>query len=297
MANRRVLCDAQRVRSAVVLVASVALLVSRVDDAHACSCQPIAFDLPATDSNGAPTNLREIYLPTYVPSIGLHLRAADGEEVAVGVPRDLPGYHYTLWAVPVSAELRPNTHYTLWQDQVGSTQMRLTSFTTGSAPDHTAPPPPRFESLDIDYVGGDRGDSASCGRALARIDGHVAAPRDADIASVVMRFVRRNGESEERILPPSSTETLNPDETTWFAGVLGTASCQIYLDLLEDETYVVEAWTVDVAGNPSDVTTQEVLVDGGCAASRPSSLGGALAVLMLVLRRRQRPFRRADSLS
>jgi hypothetical protein len=78
------------------------------------------------------------------------------------------------------------------------------------------------------------------------------------------------------------------EETVWFPGTLGTATCQVRLELVEDETYLVEAWTIDVAGNASEVTTQDVLVDGGCAATRPGSFGGGIVVLALALRRRRR---------
>lgn len=263
----------------------MAMLVSRADSAHACSCSSNAFDLPASGTTGVPTNLREIYFSSSYVTNGVRLRSADGEELDVGVVRTAPGYKYTLWVASVPAELRPNTQYALWNEHPSSSEMLL-AFTTGSGPDHVAPPPPRFESFRIEYIGRDNHDT--CGRETGRIDGYLAAPRDTDIATVILRFVRSSGESEERILPASPTGTLNSDETVWFPGILGSHYCQIGLELFEDETYLVEAWTIDVAGNRSEVTTQEVHVDGGCGATRPGSLSGGLAVLALGMRRRRR---------
>lgn len=266
-----------------MVVASVALLVGRTGDVRACSCASNAFDLPATGTTGVPTNLRSIYFSAYSANNDVRLRAADGEEIDVGVVPTAPGYGNSLWVASVPTELRPNTYYTLWHEPPGSNEILL-SFTTGSGPDHVAPPSPRFERLRIEYVGGDEG---PCGRATARIDGYVAAPRDVDIATVVVRFVRSNGESEERILPPSPTGTLNSQETVWFPGILGSGTCQVNLEFVEGERYLVETWTVDFAGNPSDVTSQQVDLGGGCRAGQPGSLGGGLAVLALALRRRR----------
>jgi hypothetical protein len=276
-------CDDDRMRCVGVVIASVALLVSRTDRARACTCPSNGFDLPANGAIGVPTNLREIYFSSQDASDGV-LRSEDGEELDVGLVR-AAGYGASMFVASVPAELRPNMRYELRSAQPASV---LLAFTTGGGPDLVAPPAPRFERFHIDYIGTD-GDS--CGRVTAEINGYVAAPRDADIATAVVRFVRSNGESEERILPTAPTGRLiQTGETVWVPSILGSLVCQVQLELLEDEPYLVEAWTIDVAGNASEVTKQDVLVErGGCAATRPGSLGCGLVVLALASRRRRRP--------
>ncbi|MFN0246942.1 MAG: hypothetical protein ACKV2T_08530 [Kofleriaceae bacterium] len=271
-------------RFADVVLVCVTLMVGRTDEAHACSCLSNAFDLPSTGTTGVPTNLREIYFSKYYAGDGVRLRSADGEELDLGTVQSAPGYGSSLWVASVPTDLRPDTSYVLRNKYVGPFDPALLAFTTGSGPDQLPPPRPRFERFGIDHIGGDL---QPCGRETARIHGYVAAPRDKDIATVVVRFVRSDGQREERILPTSPTGTLNLEETVWFPSILGTQDCQVKLELLEDETYRVEAWTIDVAGNQSEVTAKEVLVDAGCATTRPGSLG-VIAVLAFALRRHRR---------
>ena len=83
---------------------------------------------------------------------------------------------------------------------------------------------------------------------------------------------------QEYILPPDYLHI----------GLLGTTTCQLYLELEPGETYKVEVWSLDVAGNESEVVTSSVEYGCGCQSSSAADASGACLVLTLGLRRRRR---------
>jgi hypothetical protein len=267
-----------------LVMTAAAMLVGDATDADACICPSKAFALPAVDATDVPTNVRELYFPAMTMPYWTGspaLRAASGEEVAITV-RATPGYHDRMYTAELLQELQPDTHYTLWVE----TDEKALAFTTGAGPDLVAPPAPHFDGLRIDYFN-NADDSSSCGKKSFAIEGYVVAPLEDDIETVVLRFVASDGSSQERILPLSPTGTRGADEHIWFPNALGPRVCQLDLKIVEGE-YGVEAWTIDAAGNTSEVATQRVTVDGGCSTTRSGSFASVLVVLAFVTRRRRR---------
>jgi hypothetical protein len=260
-----------------VVLISVLALTLGTREADACLCpRPEPRTLPASNAEGVPTNLRSIYAFEALSGDG-RLVGDDGHEVPLELV-DLPGSRRRLYRV--TAELRPNLLYRV----AGSSG--VIAFTTGDGPDLEPPPSPRFEDFAVVW---DPGEHNTCGPRTIVVSGLIAAPIGTDIATMGLRFTNATGEVNEAVLSPRSGVRERTGEQVWFPSELGTSSCGNYLALDAAETYAVEAWSIDRAGNLSETTVQSVYVSGdGCSAGAGQAFGCLLVLLPVLVTRRRR---------
>lgn len=259
-----------------VVVIYVLALTLGAREADACLCPgPDPRTLPAVRAERVPTNLRTIYVFEPIGGSG-RLVGDDGHEVPLELVA-LAGSRNKVFRV--TAELTPNLIYRV----VGSSS--VIAFTTGEGPDREPPPSPRFDDFAIVW---DPGDHSDCGQRTFTVSGFLAAPLGTDIATMGLRFTSATGDVKETVLSPRSGIRERTAEQVWFPSELGTTTCSNFLALDAAETYAVEAWSIDRAGNVSEPMVETVYVTGtGCSAGGAPALG-CLLVLAPVRRRRRR---------
>jgi hypothetical protein len=247
------------------LIVALVVVASDPRAADACTCA-FDFQVPARDVVEVPVNMRElVFYASPTTAYGLYTDLNE-PPVPLGTPRRIWGDSQYMSLVPIAAPLQPNTAYMLAPGA-------LMQFRTTAVADDEPPGVVALEDIAIRFV--DKEDSGNtCGVNRLAVSGRLVPPADA--ASIWVRF-RGAGTVQERLLPPSETALWS----------LGTAYCNIRLDLQPDTTYELDVWARDLAGNEGPVasTTVHVADAGGCATTRSSGL--LLVALSLMIRRRR----------
>ena len=252
--------------------------------AEACSCPAEVGTLPGGGDPAVPTNLRAVYFWGYGDDA--YLVADDGTE-----------HHGQVEVTPrirvlrLTSELRPNTVYTMVFSQKAWNRPPVT-FTTDSRPDREMPPSPVFKDFQIEWLG--RDDRDTCGPDDYRIHGYLAAPPGTDIKTMGMRFTSSTGEARHTYLYPESGIDLATGQQVWSPSQLGTTYCANRFTLEKGETYLVEAWSIDGAGNTSEPVADTFTLDaGGCSTGGGQAAGGLVPLVLAGVLRRHRRLARA----
>ncbi|MBL9019093.1 MAG: SYNERG-CTERM sorting domain-containing protein [Myxococcales bacterium] len=259
---------------------AAALLALEARSAEACSCPAEVGTLPAGGDPAVATNLRAIYFWGY----GDDAYLVGPDQAPIRGPIETAA---NIRVLRLAAELAPDTQYTI-RFSANLYNRPPVTFTTGAGPDREAPPSPVFEDFAIDWLG--RDDNDSCGAWDYQIRGYLAAPAGGDIATMGMRFTPSTGEAREAVLWPGSAISGASGLQVWFPSQLGTTYCQNRFTLEKGETYLVEAWSIDRAGNTSEPVSGTFHLaggDGGCSAGGRQALGTLLVLIPVIVRRRR----------
>ena len=266
------------VRAALVAAALVALNARSSD---ACSCPVERGTLPSHGDVGVATNLKAVYF--WGHGTDAYLVASDLTEMRGQVEQSA-----SMRILLLTGDLMPETSYTL--QFTGDTSISpAVTFTTGSAPDRLAPPSPRFADFHIDWLG--RDDRDTCGPNDYRIRGYLAVPPGTDTVTMGMRFTDVAGNARDTHLWPVSAIEQATGDQVWFPGQLGTTYCANRFTLEKGATYLVEAWSIDRAGNTSEPASQTVTLsaeDGGCSTGGGPALPCFVVVVPMFVQRRRR---------
>ena len=141
--------------------------------------------------------------------------------------------------------LDANTTYELAiVDDMGAT---TTTFTTGPAADLVPPGAVTVSDLAVAHAIYQPPVLSSCGEDLTSFRGVVAGL--ADVATLGIRFTGANA-VQERVVFARETPLL----------LLGMGHCNIRLDVVPGETYDVEVWARDLAGNSGPIYREQITV-------------------------------------
>jgi hypothetical protein len=229
-------------RVALLAVSCVALAY---DHADACDCVGPDWFAPANDTVDVPTNLASITYSSYETSGARSLHDEAGNESDLGTVVQYEGYSSPVARVEVNGSLLPNTRYDFtYRDYNGPQTL---SFTTGSSADTTAPAPLAVTDISAEYTEYGSFISDSCGNRKGNLVGTVA---DAEPGASLVVHITGTNFNETRTVASGA------------GFYLSTGSCSLYLDISPCSDYTVEAWQVDLAGNPSPRSTHSVHVLG-----------------------------------
>ena len=299
------------------LLALATILLASPPRADACSCgtEPPTVS-PTPGANAVPTNAIVIVRYQYAFEPRVELRdVTTGQLVPISVDVRHPASSYfgtTVFARPV-APLAAATTYTVSATNDGYPTYD-TTFTTGSATDVVAPMFDGIEATSLETMQYPipQLDGSQChSSCIATYVGHISRIRvdhaavPADAVHVTLQVRTLDG--------PYGSETLLAH------GYLGYETCGPSAPVLTaDADYCARVVVYDVAGNasgldrevctnavrcaprgvderaciPSDecvpIATADTEGGGGCASTRVTTLGGALPLALLAVRRRRR---------